>query len=124
MALKADIVEEYETLYPHLMDKVNIPELKLAVGRYEKETDRRQEYVSDLKKVFSRLLKVNSKEQYSQTEKSLWNDTTQYEAHNYMRDGRSRSEEGEKDYYEDSDDYEIKEKRRKAKEDIAINAKT
>lgn len=65
VALKADIVENYETLYPHLMDKVNVPELKLAVGRSEKETARRQEYVSDLKKVFSRLLKVNSKEQYS-----------------------------------------------------------
>ena len=124
MALKADIVEEYETLYPHLMDKVNVPELKLAVGRSEKETERRQEYVSDLKKVFSRLVKVNSKEQYSQTEKTLWNEATQYQANNYMSDGRSRSEEADKDYYEDSDDYEIKEKRRKAKEDKAIAAKT
>ena len=80
--------------------------------------------MSDLKKVFSRLLKVNNKEQYSQTEKSLWNEATQYQAHNYMSDGRSRSEEADKDYYEDSDDYEIKEKRRKAKEDKALYAET
>ena len=25
MALKADIVDEYETLYPHLLDKLNVP---------------------------------------------------------------------------------------------------
>lgn len=63
----------------------------------------------------------NSKNQIVQTEKALWNDTTQEAAYHFLedaRDGSSKSEEPIKyENYDQSDDSETKERDAKAKHD-------
>ena len=96
-----------------LFDKQNIPQLEKAVKREEKERDTKQKYLREVQMVLRKLMLSNSKNIATMTEKAMWNEAAQYQAYNYTKDARdvssSSSEEIKYDYYEQSDDSDVKE---------------
>ena len=109
--------QNYEKNQESLFDPDHVPQLNKAVSRAERQQAKEEAYLREVQQVLRKLMQTHSKHVRVQTEKSLWNDTAQYQANNYFSDpDKSMSEaSGNNKYGYLSDDSERLEQEKRVK---------